>query len=144
LCVTLIFFFYIEFIQPICLPVLSHHRSNKLVDSAPFVAGWGSESLRKSTNTWVHKEYLRHIILNIKYTFGFNNAICLYDYYLEGQLSNVLMETQVPVIDNAECKRAYYLSKKISVDDSILCAGSGGKDACHVLIKIFIMCIGKF
>ncbi|CAI6347861.1 unnamed protein product [Macrosiphum euphorbiae] len=83
-----------ELIQPICLPVLSHHRSNKLLDSAPFVAGWGSESLK-------------------------------------GPLSSVLMEIQVPVIDNAECKRAYYYSKKIIIDDRIICAGSGEKDACH-------------
>jgi hypothetical protein len=49
------------------------------------------------------------------------------------------MEIQIPVLDNAECKRAF-ANKKAVIDDRIICAGSlaGGKDACQVLIKIII------
>jgi len=56
-------------------------------------------------------------------------------YYLGGPSSTTLMEVQIPVIDNAECKRAF-ANKKSVIDDRVLCAGllTGGKDACQVLI----------
>ncbi|CAH1710302.1 venom protease [Aphis gossypii] len=84
-----------QFIQPICLPILSHHRANKLVKSVPFVAGWGATSFR-------------------------------------GPSSTTLMEIQIPVLDNSECKRAF-ANKKAIIDDRVMCAGflTGGKDACQ-------------
>lgn len=42
-----IYFFFIVFIQPICLPIKPKHRNNMLVSSVPFVAGWGSTSFRE-------------------------------------------------------------------------------------------------
>lgn len=56
-------------------------------------------------------------------------------HYLGGPSSTTLMEVQVPVIDNSECKRAF-ANKKSVIDDRVLCAGllTGGKDACQVLI----------
>lgn len=44
------------------------------------------------------------------------------------------MEVQVPVVENADCKRSY-VNKKTVIDDRVLCAGysTGGKDACQVL-----------
>lgn len=43
------------------------------------------------------------------------------------------MEIQIPVMDNADCKRAF-VNKKVTVDDRVICAGvlTGGKDACQV------------
>lgn len=44
------------------------------------------------------------------------------------------MDVQLPVIDNADCKRAF-ANKRTTIDDRVICAGfkTGGKDACHVL-----------
>ncbi|XP_050544251.1 transmembrane protease serine 9-like [Daktulosphaira vitifoliae] len=49
-----------------------------------------------------------------------------------GPTSTVLMEAPVPVVENAECKRAY-ANKKTVIDERTLCAGykAGGIDACQ-------------
>lgn len=55
----------------------------------------------------------------------------------KGGESDVLMHTQVPVIDNASCKEKYRsigkLKADVQFDDHVLCAGftAGGKDACQ-------------
>lgn len=56
-----------------------------------------------------------------------------------GPSTTTLMEIQIPVMDNAECKRAF-VNKKVTVDDRVICAGvlTGGKDACQVLIRSFM------
>ncbi|XP_050433643.1 venom protease-like isoform X2 [Adelges cooleyi] len=84
-----------QHIQPICLPIMSDLRTNLLVKSLPFVAGWGSTSFR-------------------------------------GPSSTALMEVQVPVVDNSECKRSF-ANKRTVIDERVLCAGylTGGKDACQ-------------
>jgi len=50
------------------------------------------------------------------------------------------MEIQIPVMDNADCKRAF-VNKKVTVDERVICAGvlTGGKDSCQVLIPILVM-----
>lgn len=64
------------------------------------------------------------------FIIGYNNC----KNYLGGPSTTTLMEVQVPVIDNAECKRAF-ANKKTVIDDRVLCAGllTGGKDACQVI-----------
>lgn len=49
-----------------------------------------------------------------------------------GPATTTLMEVQVPVLDNDECKRAF-VNKKTVIDNRVLCAGylTGGKDACQ-------------
>ncbi|XP_050544569.1 venom protease-like [Daktulosphaira vitifoliae] len=49
-----------------------------------------------------------------------------------GPSSTALMEVQVPVVENADCKRSY-VNKKTVIDDRVLCAGysTGGRDACQ-------------
>jgi hypothetical protein len=38
---------FIEFIQPICLPILRKHKINQLTNMVVFVAGWGTTSFSK-------------------------------------------------------------------------------------------------
>ncbi|XP_060870414.1 venom protease-like isoform X1 [Metopolophium dirhodum] len=80
-----------QFIQPICLPILSHHRATSLVESELFLVGWGSTMINPR--------------------------------------SDPLMEVQVPVVDNSECKQIYN-TYKINIDDTHLCAGRKGKNGC--------------
>ncbi|XP_003486660.2 venom serine protease Bi-VSP-like [Bombus impatiens] len=49
-----------------------------------------------------------------------------------GPRSDVLMEVQVPVVSNAECKTTYSKFPNAPITDGIICAGyaQGGKDAC--------------
>lgn len=41
------FFFFVDLIQPICLPILSLIRDRNLVKSRPYVAGWGTVGFGK-------------------------------------------------------------------------------------------------
>lgn len=54
--------------------------------------------------------------------------------FLEGGLSKILRETQVPVQNNSKCRKAYD-ENVVIIDNRIFCAGydQGGKDACQVL-----------
>ncbi|VVC37364.1 Hypothetical protein CINCED_3A022459 [Cinara cedri] len=54
-----------------------------------------------------------------------------------GPSSSALMELQIPVMNNTECKRIF-ASKKSVIDERVLCAGvlTGGKDACQVYLLI--------
>lgn len=56
--------------------------------------------------------------------------------YSGGPSTTTLMEIQIPVMDNTECKRAFN-GKKVTVDERVICAGvlSGGKDACQVCLS---------
>lgn len=55
---------------------------------------------------------------------------------IRGQLSPILMQTQVPVIENAECKEDYKRIGKFladaQFDDGVMCAGfrNGGSSSC--------------
>lgn len=55
--------------------------------------------------------------------------------FTEGPTSTRLLQVQLPVIDNADCKKAF-INKKSVIDDKVLCAGDmkGVKDSCQVLI----------
>ncbi|XP_012139939.2 venom protease-like [Megachile rotundata] len=48
-------------------------------------------------------------------------------------ISPILMEAQVPVVNNAACNNAYSRFQAAVIDDRVLCAGyaRGGKDACQ-------------
>ncbi|XP_068973407.1 venom serine protease Bi-VSP [Bombus flavifrons] len=50
-----------------------------------------------------------------------------------GPGSDDLMEVQVPVVSNAECKNSYARFATAHITDNVLCAGytQGGKDACQ-------------
>lgn len=54
-----------------------------------------------------------------------------------GTMSPVLMQVQLPVIPNDECKESFerigIVEKDIQFDDRVLCAGfmEGGKDSCQ-------------
>ena len=52
-----------------------------------------------------------------------------------GQISNVLLEVRVEIWSNAECSNQY---KKIgdTILDTMLCAGSPGRDTCQVKIYV--------
>lgn len=52
---------------------------------------------------------------------------------LDGPATTSLMELQVPVLDNNECKKLFSRHKTV-IDDRSLCAGylTGGKDSCQV------------
>ncbi|XP_060870727.1 venom protease-like [Metopolophium dirhodum] len=45
-----------QFIQPICLPILSHHRATSLVESELTIAGWGSTMLNPSSGALITVE----------------------------------------------------------------------------------------
>ncbi|XP_031845107.1 venom serine protease Bi-VSP [Nomia melanderi] len=47
--------------------------------------------------------------------------------------SDDLMEVQLPVVNNEDCKKAYTKFRNAVIDDRVLCAGyiQGGKDACQ-------------
>lgn len=51
-----------------------------------------------------------------------------------GPASNILLEVQLPVINNEQCKQAYSKFKAAEIDNRVLCAAyrQGGKDACQV------------
>lgn len=50
----------------------------------------------------------------------------------QGPQSSVLQDTQVQVVSTAECERSYKSKFAVQVfDDRIICAGSGGHDACQ-------------
>lgn len=51
-----------------------------------------------------------------------------------GPASNILLEVQLPVINNEQCKQAYSKFKTAEIDNRVLCAAyrQGGKDACQV------------
>ncbi|CAI6351380.1 unnamed protein product [Macrosiphum euphorbiae] len=80
-----------QFIQPICLPILSHHRAKSLTKLQLSFAGWGSTMLNRS--------------------------------------SDALIEVELPVLSNSECKKIYE-SHKTNIDDTQLCAGIKGRDSC--------------
>ncbi|XP_068973443.1 venom protease-like [Bombus flavifrons] len=79
-------------------------------------------------------EYIRPICLPLEESLRNNNFVG-YNPFVAGwgklsyggPYSDVLMEVQVPVISNAECKKAYS-----NIPDTEICAGyaEGGKDAC--------------
>ncbi|XP_068973413.1 venom protease-like [Bombus flavifrons] len=79
-------------------------------------------------------EYIRPICLPIEESLR-NNDFVGYNPFVagwgrlsfDGPYSDVLMEVQVPVVSNAECKKAYG-----NIPDTEICAGyaEGGKDAC--------------
>jgi len=43
------------------------------------------------------------------------------------------MEVEIPVVDNLKCNEKY-IKFNIAIDDTHLCAGIKGRDACKVLI----------
>ncbi|XP_076297027.1 venom serine protease Bi-VSP isoform X2 [Lasioglossum baleicum] len=50
-----------------------------------------------------------------------------------GPSSPILLETQLPVVRNEDCKQAYSKFPQAVIDDRVLCAGyvQGGKDGCQ-------------
>lgn len=86
-------------ISPICLPLDEPIRSQKFVNSNPFLVGWG-----------ILREH--------------------------GQLSSVLMQIQVPIVDNKFCKNVYKKFKAFKADiqfsDITICAGiHDGQSSCN-------------
>lgn len=57
-----------------------------------------------------------------------------------GQVSGTLMEVEVPIISNAECKKTKYGSK---ITDGMMCAGyeEGMRDSCQVKKNFFFIII---
>lgn len=53
--------------------------------------------------------------------------------YFRGPLSNKLLQTQLPVRTEQECKTAFQNFKQTVIDNRVICAGyaQGGKDACQ-------------
>lgn len=77
------FLFFVEFIQPICLPILSKMREHKLVKFYPYVAGWGVLEFSKYFigkyifySTYLH---LVSIYLYIK-SFTFLKLLFIFSY----------------------------------------------------------------
>nr|XP_012139967.1 PREDICTED: venom serine protease Bi-VSP-like [Megachile rotundata] len=83
-------------LHPICLPVDPPLRDMNLENYYPYIAGWGSQSLK-------------------------------------GETVDHLMEANVPVISNDDCKRQYSNIRGAVIDNRVVCAGfpHGGKDACQ-------------
>jgi len=54
---------------------------------------------------------------------------------LKDQRSDALMQVEIPAVDNLKCKEKY-IKVDISIDDTQLCAGIKGRDACNVLRTI--------
>ncbi|XP_015589545.1 venom protease [Cephus cinctus] len=53
--------------------------------------------------------------------------------YFHGPSSSRLLELQIPVVEQSECKRAFEAFPTAVINDRVLCAGfaRGGKDACQ-------------
>ena len=54
-------------------------------------------------------------------------------FFVGGDLSDELLEVQVPVIGNTECKKRYWPIDKQRITTKVICAGEKGKDACEVI-----------
>lgn len=52
----------------------------------------------------------------------------------DGPSSSQLLQLQIPVVSQAQCKDAFKKFSTAHIDDHVLCAGyaQGGKDACQV------------
>lgn len=94
-------------ISPICLPIFDELRDRSYVGTTPFIAGWGL------TKDYLTKEEEENVLS-----------------------SDILLQVQVPVIENSKCKENYRakgeLFNDIQFSDRVLCAGfeNGGGDSC--------------
>lgn len=74
-------------------------------------------------------------VIKITFITILNSSFKLFLYlYTGGPASNILLEVQLPVISNEQCKQAYSKFKDAEIDNRVLCAAyrQGGKDACQV------------
>ncbi|XP_050574672.1 venom protease-like isoform X2 [Bombus affinis] len=84
-------------------------------------------------------EYIRPICLPLEESLRNNNFEGYHPFVagwgrleFDGPYSDVLMEVQVPVVRNTECKTAYSKFRNAPITGGMICAGyaQGGKDAC--------------
>ncbi|XP_050574714.1 venom protease-like isoform X1 [Bombus affinis] len=83
-------------------------------------------------------EYIRPICLPIDQPLRNNNFEGYHPFVagwgtvkFGGDLSDELLEVQVPVIGNTECKKRYWPIDKQRITTKVICAGEKGKDACE-------------
>lgn len=50
----------------------------------------------------------------------------------EGPSTTILQQVNVPVVSEESCRYSYRSQWKAVIDEKVICAGVGGKDACQV------------
>lgn len=56
--------------------------------------------------------------------------------FYTGPISHVLMKVEIPIWNNQACQDVYTANK---IYDTVLCAGSSGKDSCQVRSEYFLV-----
>lgn len=106
-----------DHIRPICLPINEHIRSLDFVDKTPFAGSvkFYTFNLGKKIITF----YLQRINYCFLAGWGFSRE--------NGELSPILMQVQVPVIANADCRKMYRKigddATAIQFSERVMCAG---------------------
>lgn len=49
-----------------------------------------------------------------------------------GPSTSILQQVDVPVVSEESCRDSYRSQRKAVIDEKVICAGAGGKDACQV------------
>lgn len=62
------------------------------------------------------------------------NAISFYEF-AGGPTTTRLQEAAVDIVDNDKCIENYANQRSALIDERVVCAGKGGKDACQVIIS---------
>lgn len=110
-------------IRPICLPLAPEIRSRDFVRHYPYIAGWGSIQFSEYQRRELPQDNAVQALLLL--------TLCP---VADGPSSPRLLQLQIPVVSQAQCKDAFKKFSTAQIDDHVLCAGyaQGGKDACQV------------
>ena len=87
----------------------------------PYITGWGRTAFSKCLHT-------QPLLVRRANVERFYEESC---NFADGSLSARLQESDLPIVNNTECAQTYAHRKMARIDETVLCAGRGGKDSCQ-------------
>ena len=119
-------------IHPACLSTHENIPSSRSGgENLIITAGWGTTSFGS---------FLRSFLSNTP-TASCTTLIIRTLYFSGGKVSNILQKIYIPLIESSQCENltSHFPSLQHTypkgVEGRVICAGTGGKDSCQVLLR---------